>query len=65
MPDCQRCGKETNITMMSMLNTQTCCMDCIDAEKKHPKYEQAREEESWHVKVGDYNYKGLLNRKGE
>jgi hypothetical protein len=38
-------------------------MDCIDAEKKHPKYDEARAEESRHVKVGNFNYKGLLDDK--
>ena len=60
MDRCQRCGKETNVTMMSMLNTQICCIDCIDAEKEHPKYKDARAEEERQVKGGNYNYGGLL-----
>lgn len=57
---CERCGKETNIHTMSMLNTDLICMDCKEDERKHPLYEQARETELEEVKKGNYNYKGLL-----
>jgi hypothetical protein len=26
--NCNRCGKETNVHMMSMFNTEEICMDC-------------------------------------
>ena len=42
---CQRCGKETMVTTMSWLNTQTICIDCSEAEKKHHRYKEAKEAE--------------------
>lgn len=61
---CQRCGKETNIHIMSMLNTDEICMDCKEKERKHPLYEKARDAELAEVKKGNYNYKGLLAEGG-
>ena len=60
MSNCQRCGKETYATMMSMMNTQECCMECIEDEKKSSSYEDARAEESRQVKLGNFNFKGLF-----
>ena len=34
----ERCGEETTTWTMSRFNTQKCCMKCIDAEMKHPRY---------------------------
>ncbi len=56
---CQRCFNETSITQMSMLNTQECCMDCIETEKERPDYQRARDEESRQVQSGNYNFKGI------
>ena len=41
---------------MSFLNTQMCCMDCLDKERDHPKYKDAKEEEARQVRAGNYNY---------
>lgn len=60
MPRCERCFKETRITIMSWLNTQTICMDCAEAEKKHPRFKEAKAAEEAAVKSGNYNYPGLL-----
>jgi len=57
---CDRCLKETNVFTMSMLNTQEICMDCKDEEKRHPRYEEAREREHQEVLKGNLNYRGLL-----
>jgi len=57
---CPRCKKQTNVHIMSMLNTQEICPDCKDAEKLHPRYEEARERERQEVLRGNYNYEGLL-----
>ena len=56
---CKRCQKETNCFTMSMFNTQEICMDCKEAEKKHPEYKRARDAELQAVKGGDYNFKGI------
>jgi len=57
---CDRCGKETNITIMSWLNTQIICMECSKNEKSHPRYKEAKEREHQEVLRGNYNYKGIL-----
>ena len=39
---CPRCGNPTIATIMSMFNTQEICMACSDAERKEPRYQEAR-----------------------
>lgn len=56
---CERCSKETNVVTGSWFNTEMICMDCSEAEKKHPKYEEAKERELEEVKKGNYNYEGI------
>ena len=56
---CDRCHKETNATMMSKFNTDILCLECIEAEKKHPLYLRACQIELEHVKAGDYNFEGI------
>ena len=56
---CERCHNETNVTTMSRFNTQVCCMDCIEKEKKHPDYLFAEAAELAAVRAGDYNFKGI------
>ena len=57
---CNRCKKETNVSIMSMLNTQEICMECKDKEKQHPRYEEAQQREFEEVLKGNLNYRGLL-----
>lgn len=59
MQNCDRCHKPTNITIMSMFNTQTICMDCKDSEKQHPKYKEAQQAELEALKAGNYNFPGI------
>jgi len=56
---CQRCKRGTNITQMSMFNTQICCSKCIEEERAHPDFPKAREAEQEAVKNGDCNYPGM------
>jgi len=56
---CDRCHKPTTTTMMSIFNTDYCCMECLDNEKKHPKYDEARDEELRQVQAGNYNFPGI------
>ena len=56
---CQRCGENTIVTIMSMFNTQTICLDCSDAEKKDPRYEAARAADEAAIRSGNYNFKGI------
>ena len=56
---CDRCGKTTPITTMSMFNTEMCCQSCITKEKKHPSYSYARQREFEATQNGDYNFSGI------
>ncbi len=55
---CDRCGKKANTMSMSWLNTDECCMDCLEAEKDEPDYILAKQKESEQVRKGNLNYKG-------
>ena len=44
---------------MSMFNTQMICMECKDAERKRPDYEEARDAEAAEVARGNFNFKGV------
>ncbi|MBD5585623.1 MAG: gamma-glutamylcyclotransferase [Clostridia bacterium] len=59
MPKCNRCGRETNVTAMSMFNTETLCMDCLEKERRHPDYKKARDAEHAAIYSGDYNFPGI------
>jgi hypothetical protein len=60
---CDRCGKKTNAMSMSWLNTDECCMDCLEAEKDEPDYILAKEKEAEEVRRGNYNYVGIRNEE--
>lgn len=56
---CRRCGKPTIATMMSMFNTQEVCMECIDAERQDPRYQEASNAEAAAIRGGNFNFKGI------
>ena len=56
---CQRCGKETNVHSMSWFNTQEICMDCKQAERRHPDFEKARRAEEASCRAGNFNFSGI------
>ena len=56
---CQRCYKDTNITIMSMYNTQILCMDCKEAETKRPDYRAASDADVAEIRKGNFNFKGV------
>lgn len=60
MASCNRCGDTTRLYRVSMFNTDTICMECLRIEEKHPKYEEARDEErkSW-MERGQRNFPGI------
>ena len=60
---CDRCGKKTNAMSMSWLNTEECCMDCLEAEKDEPDYILAKQKEAEQVKKGNLNYGGWRNEE--
>ena len=39
--NCNRCGKETTVHIMSMFNAEEICMDCKAAEEMRPDYKDA------------------------
>jgi hypothetical protein len=56
---CNRCGKETTVTIMSMFNRDSLCMDCKDAEKRHPDYALAFAADEAAIRAGNFNYAGV------
>lgn len=56
MPKCDRCYNETRVTKMSWLNQQTICMECAEAEKEHPRYQEARKAEREAMLAGNLNF---------
>jgi hypothetical protein len=63
MPDwkgkCHRCNKESLIHIMSIFNTDLICMECKDAEKAHPRYQEAVDAEIEATMHGDFDFQGI------
>lgn len=53
---CQRCG---SVSTVSFFNTEEICMECQRAEQQHPRYAEARAEETAACLRGDFNYPGI------
>jgi hypothetical protein len=62
---CNRCGKETNVHIMSMFNTEEICMDCKAAEELRPDYKDAVKTDEQAIRRGDYNFPGMGFRRNE
>lgn len=60
---CSRCGGPLATRTMSRMNEDVLCMDCAEAEKGHPRYQEAVDAEIEQVKAGNYNYPGLFAGK--
>lgn len=56
---CDRCRRGTNITTMSMFNTQMCCITCLSNERLHPRFPDARKAELAAVQQGNLNFHGI------
>lgn len=56
---CDRCGKPVRALRMSMFNTEMCCQACLNKEKRHPKYQEAKEAERREVLKGNHNFEGI------
>lgn len=56
---CERCGQETTVTTGSYFNTDQICTACDDAERAHPRFEEARQAEEAACRAGDYNFPGI------
>lgn len=59
MRKCPRCGREAQATIMSIFCTDMICLECHDAESKHPRYLEARDAELAAIHRGDYNFPGI------
>lgn len=58
---CERCKKSLKGIphRMSFFNTDICCLDCLEEEKSHPRYQEAKQAELEAVRRGDYNFPGI------
>lgn len=56
---CHRCSKESMIHIMSRFNRDLICMDCEEAERKLPRYQEAVEAEAAACRQGNYNFLGI------
>ncbi len=56
---CERCLNPSNISRMSIFNTQMICLDCQTKEEAHPDYDNAKKEELDAVRNGNYNFPGV------
>lgn len=59
MRRCDRCHKDTMVTIMSFFNTDTICSACQEKERRHPMFKFARDMEAQAVKAGNYNFPGI------
>lgn len=60
---CQRCGKKTNVHIMSMFNTQLICLKCEEKEREHPRYKAACDAEIAACQKGDFNFPGIGRKR--
>lgn len=60
---CSRCGSPLTIRILSRMNEEILCLHCAEAEKAHPRYQEAVEAELEQVKAENYNYPGLFAGK--
>lgn len=56
---CDRCYKETRVTIVSYFNTDTICVECKAKERAHPDYQKAVDAEVNAVKAGNLNFSGI------
>jgi hypothetical protein len=56
---CQRCSIDRGSLQMSLFNTQMCCSECIEKERNHPRFEEARDAELTALHEGNYNFPGI------
>lgn len=56
---CDRCGKQTDITLCSQFNTEGLCMQCKKDEEQHPQFQHALKAEHDQILDGNRNYKGV------
>lgn len=57
--NCQRCGKESSVWILSMFNDEAICLECKEKETKHPRYEEARKADVDATNRGERNFPGV------
>jgi len=58
--NCDRCGGVLKGgRTMSRFNTACICLECAEAEKRHPDYKKAVETEISAIRNGDLNFSGI------
>jgi hypothetical protein len=56
---CDRCGKETISTIVSMFNTDEICNECKERERQDPRYKDAVAADEAAIRSGNYNFRGI------
>jgi hypothetical protein len=56
---CDRCGKETISTIVSMFNTDEICNECKEKERQEPRYKDAVAADEAAIRSGNYNFRGI------
>lgn len=56
---CDRCRRPTSVSTGSYFNTEQICLECDEAERAHPSYEEALRVELAAVRSGDFNFPGI------
>ena len=56
---CDRCGEPTICTQMSLFDTSMCCTKCIELERAHPKFPEARAAELDELQAGNFHFLGI------
>lgn len=59
MLNCERCEKPSYSASMSRFNTEVICVECSQAEDKHPDIFEAKQAKHEEVMKGNYNFKGI------
>ena len=62
---CNRCGKETSVHIMSMFNTEEICVDCKALEGLRPDYKNAVETDEQAIRRGNFNFPGIGFRRND
>jgi hypothetical protein len=56
---CDRCGRASDIHILSMFNLDELCPECKDAEKRHPDYALAVAADEAAIRAGNFNFAGI------
>ena len=57
---CERCQKEKCATNMSEMNEDLICEECLEEEKNHPRYKEAKLKMELENRKGNHDYPGFF-----